>query len=122
MTQMRILIVEDEAIIAHELAMTLEKNGYQVVQIASTADDAISGARDHSPHIILMDILLKGAKTGIEAAKQIHRDLHIPIIYHTGNTYLLHEDLLKATNSVVLTKPCPERMLIATIEQVVSNC
>lgn len=117
----KILIVEDEAIIAMELKLTLQKKGYDVVHIASSGDQAISYAQKYEPHIILMDILLRGKKTGIDAAREIYINQKIPIIFLTGNAHLLTHERLAETHSLVLTKPCPEGELFAMLEKI-SDC
>jgi CheY-like chemotaxis protein len=80
MTDANILIVEDEAIVAKDLQNRLRKFGYTVLGIASSGQDAINKAVEISPDLVLMDIRLKGAIDGIEAAEKIHQYLDIPII------------------------------------------
>lgn len=67
----RILIVEDEIVIALDLKMSLQSNGHKVLDIVSTGEAAVRRARDLKPDVILMDINLKGNINGIEAAKAI---------------------------------------------------
>lgn len=81
MTTKKILIVEDEFIIALSTQKRLELQGYQVVDIASTGEDAVKAALKHKPDVILMDIKLAGPMDGIEAAKLIRKQLIVPIIY-----------------------------------------
>ncbi|MGB5481234.1 MAG: response regulator [Eudoraea sp.] len=81
----RILIVEDDMIIAANLSLQLTKLGYEVIGIVSRGEDAISSANQNKPDIILMDINLKGAIDGIDAAIAIHLQNEIPIIYLTAN-------------------------------------
>ncbi|UKO96023.1 hybrid sensor histidine kinase/response regulator [Nostoc sp. UHCC 0870] len=82
----RILVVEDEYILAINLQETLESLGYKVVDIADTAELAIAKATELSPNLILMDIRLRGETDGIQAAEQIWNTLQIPIIYVTGHS------------------------------------
>ncbi len=84
MTDERVLIVEDEGILAIELKEKLEKLGYNVPATASTGAEAIELAANHRPDLILMDIVLKGDMDGIEAAGKIHSTLKVPIIYLTA--------------------------------------
>ncbi len=80
-----ILIVEDEAIIALDLKSILTGIGYNVVGIAASGEEAIEFAKEASPDLILMDIILKGQLDGIEAAAEILDNLGIPVIYMTAN-------------------------------------
>ena len=81
----RILIVEDDMIIAANLSLQLTKLGYEVIGIVSRGEDAISNANQNKPDIILMDVNLKGTIDGIDAAIAIHLQNEIPIIYLTAN-------------------------------------
>ena len=83
--QARIMIVEDEAIIAGEIRMIMEKFGYAVTSIADTGQGAIEQAEADRPDLILMDINLKGDMDGIEAAGIIRDRLDIPVIYLTAS-------------------------------------
>jgi CheY-like chemotaxis protein len=80
-----ILIVEDEALIALDLKERLELVGYSVPLIADTVEDAILGVERHQPSLILMDIRLRGAKDGIEAADEIRRRFHLPVMFVTSH-------------------------------------
>lgn len=80
----KILIVEDERILAVGMKRKLESAGYTVTGIASSGEEAIENARDTNPDLILMDIVLKGNMDGIEAAQRIINLYNIPIIYITA--------------------------------------
>jgi two-component system cell cycle sensor histidine kinase/response regulator CckA len=82
----RILVVEDEAIIAADLAETLGSLGYDVVATVDTAEDAIVRAADLVPDIVLMDVRLAGAIDGIEAAATIKQGADIPVIFLTAHS------------------------------------
>jgi DNA-binding LytR/AlgR family response regulator len=82
---MRILIVEDDMIIAANISLQLSKLGYEVTGIETKAKEAIHHALETKPDLILMDIQLKGKSNGIDAAHEIHKVLDIPIIYLTAN-------------------------------------
>jgi len=99
MDNTKILVVEDEIIVAMELKHQLESMGYHVVGIAATGEEAIEVALEKNPDVILMDIMLKGDMDGIEAAKKIntHQDTHI--IYTTAYS---DEEILKKAK---LTEP-----------------
>ena len=81
----KILIVEDEAIIALNLKLDLEDLGYEVINIVDTGDDAIYEAVEHRPDLTIMDINIKGDIDGIMAAKKILA-LDLAVIYLTANT------------------------------------
>lgn len=78
---LRVLVVEDEAIIAMEIEMTLEDLGAEVVGVAATAEDAVRLAIVHRPDCVTMDINLKGDRDGISAALEIHKALGIRAIF-----------------------------------------
>jgi len=84
MSKTNILIVEDESIVAKDIQHSLKKLGYTVVGICSNGDDAIKTAEEMSPDLVLMDIMLKGDMSGIEAADQIRQRMNIPVIYLTA--------------------------------------
>jgi CheY-like chemotaxis protein len=89
--KMRVLIVEDEAIIALDLKYRLRRMGYEVVACADTGEDAVRYAHDMQPDLVLMDIQLKGPIDGIQAACQIHEDIDIPVIFTTAQNDLATE-------------------------------
>jgi diguanylate cyclase (GGDEF)-like protein len=80
----RILIVEDELLIAQSLARKLGKLGHKVVGMASSGLDAIEAAEKERPDIVLMDIILQGEMDGIAAAEHIYEELHIPVVFVTA--------------------------------------
>lgn len=81
----RILIVEDERIVAIDLAQTLVGLGYLVVDTVATGENAVDEARRQRPDAILMDIRLAGAMDGVTAAALIRAELGIPVIYLTAH-------------------------------------
>jgi CheY-like chemotaxis protein len=84
MTQPNILVVEDEGIVALELRNRLQSMGYAVAGVAATGATAIEKATQLRPHLILMDIKLKGEIDGVTAAEQIRTQFDIPVIYLTA--------------------------------------
>ena len=84
MSLTKILIVEDESIVAKDIQMCLRKLGYNVVAICSSGEEAILAVTEHVPDLVLMDIMLKGEIGGIEAADQINSKFNIPIIFLTA--------------------------------------
>jgi CheY-like chemotaxis protein len=82
---LRLLIVEDEAIVAADIEDRVSRLGYGVAGIADGGEQAIAMAGQLKPDLVLMDIILKGAMRGTEAAARIAGELKIPIVYLTAN-------------------------------------
>jgi CheY-like chemotaxis protein len=80
----RILIVEDEVIVAKSLQCFLEAQGYQVPEPVSSGEEALKAVQSARPDLILMDVRLKGALDGIAAAQGINRFCDAPIICLTA--------------------------------------
>ncbi len=117
MTQTRILIVEDERIVARDLQYRLEKMGYLVSGIASSGEDAIQAASDCVPDLILMDIVLDGQMDGVEAARQIRLTRNIPILFVTSFSDDQFVERAKTTEaSGYILKPVDERELSIAID------
>ncbi|MDG1276836.1 MAG: response regulator [Algoriphagus sp.] len=118
---MRILIVEDDMIIAANISLQLSKLGYEVTGIETKAEEAIHHALETKPDLILMDIQLKGKSNGIDAAHEIHKVLDIPIIYLTANEDDSTFQKAKSTNPFAfISKPFNKQNLertIALVEQ-----
>ncbi len=113
----KILIVEDEFVIAQDLKMTIESFGFEVCAVVSTGEDAVIKASEHDPDLIMMDIMLEGDMDGIEAAEMIHQNRDVPIIYLTA--YADTSTLIRAKASqpeAYLLKPWDERELQSTIK------
>lgn len=87
MTERRptVLVVDDEFIIANSLSLQIEEMGYGVCGTAATARDAIDLAQTHRPDIVLMDVRLKGAEDGVDAAIAIHDTTDAKVIFITGS-------------------------------------
>jgi signal transduction histidine kinase len=113
----KILIVEDEAIIAKDLQLQLESMGFAVPSLAATGADAVLKAGQFSPDLILMDIMLSDEMDGIEAAGQIRTRYGIPVVYMTAHSEKEVLERSKATEPYgYLIKPVSNRNLQATIE------
>lgn len=117
MSNYRILVVEDEAIVAMGIKEKLEDLGHEVVDIVFNGEDAIEKAIKIEPDLILMDIVLKGDMDGIEAASEIRNRLDIPIIYLTAYS---DEEILKRARMTepygYILKPFNNSELHANIE------
>ena len=94
----KILIVEDEMIIAANMSLQLTSLGYEITGIMPRGEDALVHIKQSQPDIILLDINLKGKLTGIETAQIVQNDYNIPIIYVTANSDDVHFDKAKTTN------------------------
>lgn len=117
MDNIRIMVVEDENIVALDIKNRLRGLGYIVVALAASGKEAVSKAIDHQPNLVLMDIRLKGEIDGIETADQIRRQLDIPVIYLTA--YADDATLQRAKITApygYLLKPFEERDLHIAIE------
>jgi CheY-like chemotaxis protein len=117
MTDAKILVVEDENIVALEIKKRLQKLGYIVPGVASTGEDAISKAEGIRPDLVLMDIMLKGEIDGIHAAGEIRKRFNIPVVYLTA--YSDEETLQRAKLTEpygYILKPFEEDDLRTTIE------
>ena len=117
MKKPKILIVEDERIIALDLKMRLEYNGYDVLDVVSTAEAAVKIALTRSVNLILMDIKLQGKMDGIDAAHQISEKTNIAIVLLSGNSDLLASKRLKNVKpSATLRKPIMDWELFEAID------
>jgi len=85
-TPARILVVEDERIVAHDLASALRELGYAVPATVATGEEAVERARELQPDVVLMDIRLPGAIDGIRAASSIRQEHDIAVIYLTAHS------------------------------------
>jgi DNA-binding NtrC family response regulator len=82
----KVLIVEDESILALTLMRIIEKEGYEVACIIDYAEEVMEAIQKHQPNLILMDIFLKGPMNGVEVTKEINEKYQLPVIYITGNS------------------------------------
>ena len=82
----KILVVENEGIVAMHLKNMLKSLGYAVSAVVFSGEEAIKKAAETHPDLVLMDIRLKGEMDGIEAAEQIRVRFNIPVVYLTAYT------------------------------------
>lgn len=113
----RLLVVEDEVLVARDIQARLQRMGYEVVGTVARGEDAVSKALAESPDLILMDINLKGEMDGIEAATQINEVSSVPVIYCTAysNDEVLERAKITSPFGYVL-KPFDNRELEINIE------
>ncbi len=113
----RIMVVEDEAVVADDIRRSLQNMNYAVPAIASSGEEAIEKAHQYDPDLVLMDIVLKGEMDGIEAAKQIRSHLDVPLVYLTAYSDKKILERAKTTEPFgYLIKPFKERELGIAIE------
>lgn len=113
----RILVVEDEALVAEEVRDRLTRIGYEIVAVADTGEAAIDIAEATRPDLVLMDIRLKGKLDGIEAGDRIYQSLNLPIVFVTAHSD--HATLQRVkTNTTFgyVLKPFQERDLVMAID------
>jgi PAS domain S-box-containing protein len=117
MPKANILIVEDEAVVAADLASKLERAGYRSVGIACDGEDAVETAKALAPDLVLMDIRLAGAMDGIKTAERIQAHRNIPIVYLTAHSDMATLRRAAATEPFgYILKPFEERDVTTQIE------
>ena len=117
MTPRRILVVEDESIVARDIQNTITKIGHEVAGWATTAEEAVALAEEKRPDVVLMDIRLGGDGDGITAAEQIRQRFDVPVIFLTA--FADEETLSRAANAGsfgYVVKPFDESDLRVAIE------
>ena len=117
MSEASVLIVEDEQIVALDIQITLENNGFSVAGRADRGEDAVIKAGELHPDLVLMDIGLKGEIDGIEAATQIRKQFSLPVIFLTafGNPTTVERARLAEPFGYIF-KPFDERELVSNIK------
>lgn len=122
MSKIKILIVEDESIVAKDIQNILKGLGYNVVSIVSTGEKALSEVEKHMPNLVLMDIMLKGDMTGIQSAEIIRERYDIPVVFLTA--YADENTIEKAKSAIpygYIIKPFKEKELETTIEMAINK-
>jgi CheY-like chemotaxis protein len=115
--KVRILIVEDEILVARDTENMLMHFGYEVVGIAGTGEEAVGLAGELSPDLILMDLRLGEGMDGIEAAGRIRELYGLPVIYVTAHADEASLKRAKMTGPIgYLLKPFEEKELRMTLE------
>ena len=118
----RILIVEDEGLVAMDLQSRLQRLGYTVVDIVDTAARAVAVATAQRPDLTLMDIHLAGGSDGIAAAVEIHAQLGLPIVFLTAYADAATLDRAAAAAPFgYIVKPFEERSLTATLQMALAR-
>ena len=122
-TASKILMVEDDMIIAADISMQLTKLGYEVIGINTRGEDALNTIEDNRPDIILMDIVLTGKMNGIEAAQIILEKYQVPVIFLTSNSDdATFQSAISAKPYAFISKPFQksdlERTLKLTLQRI----
>lgn len=108
----KILLVEDEGLVALYLKKILNENGFEEIIVARNGEEAIIKAQKIIPDLLLMDIRLGRGINGIEAVKIINESMNIPVIYITASTdEHTHKEALDTKPLAILSKPIePEEL------------
>jgi len=120
MEKLKILIVEDESIVAKDIKGSLKGFGYEVVGIVGTGEEAIRLIEESRPDLVLMDIMLKGSLSGIDAAHHIRENIHIPVVFLTAyaDENTLHNAKISEPFGYII-KPFEDAELHSTIQMAV---
>lgn len=116
MVEGRILVVEDEHIVAMGIRIMLKSLGYTVTDLVSSGEEAISKAESTLPDLVLMDIMLKGNLNGIEASKEIITRFGIPVVYLTACSDRKLLEQIWNIGSGCIVKPFDEKDLERSID------
>jgi signal transduction histidine kinase len=122
MSLARILIVEDEKLVADDLQETLQGLGYDIPAAVISGEEALVKAAELSPDLILMDIRLAGPMDGVQTSDLIQSQFQIPIVYLTANADRSTLERVKASQPFgYILKPFNEKILATTIEIALSR-
>ena len=117
MTEARIMIVEDEALLAADIQRQLEGLGYTITAIAASSEKALKKIDEDPPDLVLMDIRIKGEADGIETAQEIKNRHGIPVVYLTAYADKTFLERAKVTEPFgYMIKPVETKELHAAIE------
>jgi CheY-like chemotaxis protein len=117
----KILVVEDNMIIALVTKRTLESAGYEVLDIACSSEEAIDICQKSNPDLILMDIQLDNGGDGVDTMIKIRQFSEVPVIFLTGNSEVKSREKASAAGfSGFLIKPVQNKALLQLIKSVLS--
>ncbi|CAL67600.1 LytR/AlgR family response regulator transcription factor [Christiangramia forsetii] len=120
--KIKILIVEDEMIIAANISLQLNELGYEVTGIVPRGEEALMHIKSEAPDILLLDINLKGNLDGIETALEMQKNHDIPVIYLTANADDVHFNRAKETHPYgFIAKPFKKLDLQRAIELTITQ-
>ncbi len=122
MSKHKILIVEDEPMIAENISLYLDNNDFEVSAIAYDSDDAFTQLKTNTPDAVILDINLGSEKDGIDIANHINQNYQLPFLFLTSYSDKGTLDRAKAVKpSGYIVKPFNERTLLASLEIGISN-
>jgi two-component system, response regulator PdtaR len=114
----KVLIVEDEWLIAEYYRIVIEHLGYEICGIATNAADAVSLVRKEKPAAVIMDVRLSGDRDGVDAAREIYKIRELPVIYVTASREPQTSLRIKEDHPAeVLTKPVTQVHLEAALKK-----
>jgi len=120
--KLKILVVEDDPIIAEDLQGFIEEFGYEALRSVNNADDALKAIRTYLPDLCLLDVHLGREINGIQLAKMINAKWSIPIVFLTAfNDRDTIDQIKEIGPAAYLVKPLDERNLQTSIEVALSN-
>ena len=118
-SSLRILIVEDEILIALELESLLQDAGHQVVGIAASSEEAVSMGAEFGPDLAFVDIHLTDGPTGVEVARQLAGEQGVMVLFMTANAKRIPDGFTDAHG--VIAKPYTERGVRQALEYVLAS-
>lgn len=122
MRKIKVLIVEDEVVIAKDMAYHLDQLGCEVVGVLTTGEEVMPLLRQEPVDIIMMDISLKGKLDGVQTVRLIKAEYETPVIFLTANTDDRSFELAKATKPFAFVeKPFKPKRLIRTVELLIEQ-
>ncbi len=122
MPKVKILVVEDELIIAQDISFQLEDVGYEVVEMATSYDEAIAAIKEHEPNLVLLDIEILGDKDGVDVAMYIRENTSLPFLFLTSNADFSTVARAKAARpNGYLMKPLKKNDIFTSVEVALAN-
>ena len=122
MSKIKILIVEDEPVIAENISLYLDNNDFEVSGIAYDSEDAMQQLKENTPDAVLLDINLESDTDGIDIARYIQEHYQLPFIFLTSYSDRITLERAKQVKpSGYIVKPFNERTLLASLEIAISN-
>lgn len=117
MNKHKVLIVEDEILVAETIRQSLLRHGYAVAAVAVTGEEAIRLAKIYDPDVVIMDIALKEEMNGIQAASMINMRRATPVIFLTAHASMdLFNKVKIIERFVYISKPFKDRQILNAIE------
>ena len=122
MSKLKVLIVEDEPVIAENISIYLDNNDFEVSGIAYDSEEAYTQLKVNTPDAVILDINLESENDGIDIAGYINREIHLPFLFLTSYSDKSTLDRAKMVKpSGYIVKPFNERTLLASLEIAISN-